>query len=148
MSTWPVTTGTILASQSWPGPAAGPTQAVSAADAPARPRSWSRVMCSWIWVGCPARSGKHPGGDQPPARFVQRVVITLPLRPQVLRSRALAQRLQHRGQRGGALRGQVPAQLPRAAEGPRQVHAAVIEPVIIVSVGPGGLLADLLGQVR
>ncbi len=52
----------MLASQSLPGPAAGPraAHAASASLAPSRPRSWSRVMCSWIWVGCPARSGRHP----------------------------------------------------------------------------------------
>jgi hypothetical protein len=31
-------------------------------------------------------------------------------------------------------------------EGLAQVQAAVVEPVIVVAVGPGGALADLLGQ--
>jgi hypothetical protein len=74
-------------------------------------------------------------------------VVTLPLRPQVLRPGPLAQRLQHRGQRRGALRAQVPAQLPGAAERRGQAQAPVVEPVIAVGVGAGGGLADLVEQV-
>ena len=147
-STRPVTTGTIARRSHRPGPAA-------AAARPRPPRRRRRragrgagpgSMCSRIWVGCPARSGRHPDGDQPPARLLQRVVLALALGPQILRARPLAQRVQHRLQRRGALRGQVPVQLPGAAEGGVQPHPPVREPVIAVVVGPAQPAPHLLGQ--
>ncbi|HEY4851325.1 MAG TPA: hypothetical protein VII22_11045, partial [Streptosporangiaceae bacterium] len=73
-------------------------------------------------------------------------MVALPLRPQVLRAGPLAERLEHRGQRRGALRGEIAVQLPGAAERRGQAQAAVVEPVVAVGVGAGGLLADLLEQ--
>ena len=70
VSRWPVTTGARVASQA-AAPASGPVsqpcpaaaaarQVASAPDAPGMLRSWAKVMWTWAWVGCPARSGSIP----------------------------------------------------------------------------------------
>ena len=103
-------------------------------------------MCSWICVGCPARSGTQPDGDQLPARFLQRRHGALALGAGVLRAGLLAERVQHRLQRGGALRGQVTFDPARAVQGAVQPQLPIREPVITVAVGLGAAAAHLLGQ--
>ena len=85
--------------------------------------------------------------DEQAAGFFEGVVLTLPPRPQVLRARALAERVQHRRQRRSAGGGQVAAQGARAAERGLQAHRPVIKPVVgAVGVGLGGVAADLFGE--
>ena len=64
----------------------------------------------------------------------------------VLRAGFPGQRVQHRLQRGGAPAGQLPVQLPGAAQGGAQPQRPVLEPVTGAGVGAGGAAADLLGQ--
>ena len=58
-------TGSVI-QPGWPSSAARPARQArwaahcrSASDAPGRLRSWSRVMCSWIWTAWPATSGRQ-----------------------------------------------------------------------------------------
>jgi hypothetical protein len=94
-------------------------------------------ICTSTWVSAPPRSGTIFAPDQQLAALLQRVVEPLPVGPGVLRAGLLAERLQHRLHRGGAFRGQVPADHARALEGGADLHVPVLEPVII-PVGPGG----------
>ena len=80
--------------------------------------------------GLPGPVRHAPGGDQPPARLLQRVVTALPHRPGVLGPGLLPQRVQHRAQRRGALRRQVPGQLPALTERHIQADRPVPEPVV------------------
>ena len=75
-------------------------------------------------------------------------MTALPHRPGVLRPRLLPQRVQHRPQRGGALRGQVPGQLPALPERHIQADRPVLEPVIPVRIGPRRPPPYLLRQRR
>ena len=79
----------------------------------------------------------HLRADQQLTALLQRVVEPLPLGPGVLRPGLLAERLQHGLHRGGAFRGQVPADHARAAERGADLHVPVVEPVLI-GVGPRG----------
>ena len=175
--TSPVTIGAMAASQAIASAAspssqapASPPPSEAAARCPAHrartcavhcscsaelPSSRSRSaseMCAQILTGCPARSGSSPGRDQAAHRLGQRVVVPLRLGPGVLGPGRGGQRVQHRGDRLGAFRGQVPGQDPGALERGDQPHRPVIERLVLVLIGRGGpgLLVDLpeqLGQV-
>ena len=67
--------------------------------------------------GLPGPVRHHPGRDQPPARLLQRVVVTLPDGAGVLGPRLLAQGIQDGLERLGAAPGQVTIQAARAAQG-------------------------------
>ncbi len=92
-------------------------------------------------------------GDQPPHRFLQGVMAALRLAPGILRPGRGRQRVQHRGQNGGALRGEIPGQDPGALERGLQLHRPVAERLVLVLVfvlgeGPGVDLPGQPGQVR
>ena len=72
----------------------------------------------------------HLRADQQLAAGLQRVVQPLPLGAGVLRAGLLTERLQDGLHRGGAFRGQVPADHARAAERGADLHVAVVEPVV------------------
>ena len=96
--------------------------------------------------GLPGPLGQPPGGDQPPARLLEGVVLTLALAAQILRPGPLAQRVQHRAQRRRAAGGQVPVEAPGATEGGLQPHPPVREPVTVIVVGLGQPAPHLLRQ--
>src|SRR5262249_37259804 len=69
--------------------------------------------------------------------------------PRILGPGSLPQRLQHRGERGGASRGQVAVEPPRPPERDVQPDAPVCEPVV-VAIGPvlAGRARPPLGPAR
>ena len=78
-STWPVTTGTIVASHSAPGGAISPGNVASASAAPGIPRSRSQIhMQHDLRRASQARSGRQFDADQQPARLLQGIVLALP----------------------------------------------------------------------
>ena len=87
-------------------------------------------MCSWIMGRLPGPVRHAARGDQLPARFFQPVMVALALSAGVFRAGLLAERVQHRVQRGGALRGQITLRPgprragcgPAAATDPRTRH--------------------------
>ena len=83
--------------------------------------------------------GQAPGPDEAPAGVFEGVVQPLALGPLILRAAPLPQSIQHRLQRRGALRGQVPIQLPRTLEGGVQRNRPPGEAVIAVGVRTGTL---------
>ena len=100
--------------------------------------------------GLPGAVGHAPGGDQLPARFFQAVMVTLAHGAGVFRAGFLAERVQHRVQRSGALRGQVTFHPARVIQGPVQPQPPIREPTII-GVGLGAAAPHLLrqpGQIR
>ena len=83
---------------------------------------------------------QQAAGGQRPHRLGQRVVVPLPLGPVVLLPGRRGQRVQHRGDRGGALGGQVAVQDPGPADRGGQLHLAVRElpaRVLIGQIPPG-----------
>jgi hypothetical protein len=115
------------------------------ADNGADPGSRGVARGQAAWLG-PA--GTH--GDQASASLLQRVVIALPLGPDVLRPGLLAEGIEHRLQRRSALGRQVTVELPRAPVAEVQPHRPVSEPIAI-AVWCRGALAHLLrqpGEVR
>ena len=92
---------------------------------------------------------QQAGRDQPAHRLLQRIVVPLLPGPVILGPGRGGQRVQHRADDRGALRGQVPGQHPRAVERGLQPHAAVLERpvrVLIRQVGAGPLVH--LGEQR
>ena len=86
--------------------------------------------------------------DQAAQRLQQRVVVPLRLRAVVLGSGRGGQRVQHRADDRGALRGQVTGHHAGAGEGGHQPHRAVLERlggILIGQLRPGPLV-DLGGQ--
>ena len=86
--------------------------------------------------------GDHPGADQELAGLLQSIVVTLVLGAAVFLAALLAQRVEHRGDGGGAFGGQVTADHAGSAERGAEPHEAVVEAVFVVFVRP--LLAPLL----
>ena len=86
------------------------------------------------------------GGQQPPARFLERVMLPLRDAAGVLRAHLLAEGLQDLLQGRGAAGGQVPGQPPCPAQSGVQPQPSAGEPVIPVLIGPGDPAADLLRQ--
>ena len=96
---------------------------------------------------------QQAAGGQPAHRLRQRVVVPLALRPVILVPGRGGQRVQHRGDRGGALGGQVAVQDPGPADRGGQLHLPVREVparVLIrqVPAGPHIHLREQAGQVR
>ena len=99
----------------------------------------------------PGPVGDAARRDQLPARFLQPVMVTLAHGAGVLRAGLAAEHVQHRVQRGGALRGQVTFDPARAVQGPVQPQPPIREPATPVAVGRGAAAPHLLrqpGQVR
>ena len=151
MSAWPVTTGTVSASQAAtsasvparytrsPGsPSLALIQASSRSAAPGMWRSCEIGMCTIAWVSAPARSGTIRARMQQLAGLLQAVVEPLVLAPVVLRAALLAERLEDGGHGCGALGGQVAPDHARAAERGAQLEVAVPEVEVLVGVGPRG----------
>ena len=114
-----------------------PASATAASAAPGRSRSWSKVRCSWTWVGWQARSGRRPAQASrrqasSSASWRRCGAVRTSSRPGLL-----AQRLQHRHQRRRARRGQVTFQHPRAAKRQSEPHPPLIKPLIAVAGRPG-----------
>ena len=78
---------------------------------------------------------QQPGRGQAAHRLLQPVVIPLLPGPGVLRPGRGGQRIQHRADDRGALRGQVPGQDARALEGGLQPHAAITQAPLWVLIG-------------
>ena len=96
--------------------------------------------------GLPGPLRQAPGGQQPPARLFEGVVLALRDAAGVLGAHLLAERGEDVLQRRGAPAGQVTGDPAGAAQGGVQPQAAVGEPVIAVLIGAGGPAADLLRQ--
>ena len=96
----------------------------------------------------------QPGPDQQLAGMLQCVVEPLLPGPAVLGAVLLAERLKDRGDRGGALGGQVAPDHSRPAERGAHLHVPVIEPVIrparpargVRGVGAGGVRVALAAR--
>ena len=101
----------------------------------------------------PGPLGHQVRRGQPAHRFLERVVVPLPLGPVVFLPGRGGQRVQHGGDRGGALGGQVPVHDPGAADGGGQLHLPVRElPARIlirqVPAGPHEHLREQARQIR
>ncbi len=140
--------GAMEASQSAPGGAGVPVAAIHAAvawSASARPSSWLRVMCSWIWVGCPAREGRPPvmRRRQPSsmASWSRWPWVRWSSGP-VLRPRLSSTALTAAAADGRQVGVQVGVSLVVGG----QPQPAAGEAVVAVTVGAGAAAEDLLGQ--
>ena len=95
---------------------------------------------------------EQPGRQEPLHRLGQRVVVPLPVRPQVPGPGRGRQGVQHRADHRRALRGQVPAQDPgafeRGLQPDRPVREPVVRPVGVRRPGPRVDLGGQPGQVR
>jgi hypothetical protein len=95
----------------------------------------------------PRPAWNHPGSEQPLAGLLQGVVPALWFGAHVLGAGLRAEGGQHRRQRGGAARRQVPRQPPCPAERDPQPQSAFLVwgGAILIQAEP---LAHLLGQAR
>ena len=95
----------------------------------------------------PGPLGQQPAGHQAAHRFLQAVVVALLPGPGVLGSHRRRQRLQHRGDHGGALGRQVAGDDARTLEGGLDTELAVLEVRlrVVLRVGEGAGV-DLRGQ--
>ncbi len=96
--------------------------------------------------GLPGPVGNEPGGDYPPARLLQSIVVTLPDRAGVFRAGFLAQGVQDRLDRLRAALGQVAVQPAGAAQGGPQPDLPVLEPGLAVTGVRAQALPHLRGQ--
>ena len=96
----------------------------------------------WLAVG----AGQHPGLDQPPAGFGQRIMLALGQGAGIFGPAPGPQRRQHRGDRGGRRAGQVPRKPPGPADRGLQPHRPVTEGVLVPVRGGAGPLDHLLRQ--
>ncbi len=99
--------------------------------------------------GLPGPVRQPPGGDQPAAGFLQRVVVPLAGGAQVLGPGPAVQGVQHGLQRGRGRRGQVTVEAGVALVVAGQLQPPLAEPVALparVGIGPGGAGPDLLGE--
>ena len=96
----------------------------------------------------------HLGADEELAGLLEGVVVALLGGPQVLRAAALAERVDHRGEGGGALGGQVAPQVPGVVEGGVEDEGPVAEPApgrVLLRVGllrPPRLVGGLGQQLQ
>ena len=129
------------------GLAAGPLSSLRRRCRRRRRGSRGRLRWSWRRAGCPARSGRHAGGQQAAAGFFEGVVAALGGGAGVLGAGFLAEGVQDGLQGGGAPAGQVAVQFPGPAQRGGQPQRPVGEPAVAVAVRAGGPAPDLLGQV-
>ena len=98
--------------------------------------------------GLPGAFGQQPGLDQPARRLGQGIVLALLDAAVVLRPQVLAEGVEDGLQRGGAPGGQVPADLPGAAQGGAEPQVPIIEPVLVLVVPVAVVRVRVLGFPR
>jgi hypothetical protein len=96
--------------------------------------------------GLPGPVRQAPRTHQPPASLLQRIMITLTLRPHVLQANLLAQRLKHGPQSRGALRSKVARCPPGVLQRQIQPKPPVSKTVIAIGIRRSAPALHLLGQ--